>query len=104
MKLTTFVQNKQIFRELLNEAMELNKRREQGKLVVHTCSHGFWKKFGAPEVPRPLSSVILAEGIKEDILKDVHHFRQNSGWYRKLGMFLILHFTNYFHPCEPLGF
>jgi hypothetical protein len=58
-----------------------------GKVILYTAKQGVWKKFGKPEYPRPMASIILKEGVAESVLEDISKFRKNSEWYRSLGIF-----------------
>lgn len=49
-------------------------------------SYGMWQKFGEPRAPRTLSSVILDEGVTENILKDINNFVNDKSWYTDRGM------------------
>eukprot|EP01127_Copromyxa_protea_P014552 TRINITY_DN4080_c0_g2_i1.p1 TRINITY_DN4080_c0_g2~~TRINITY_DN4080_c0_g2_i1.p1 ORF type:complete len:467 (+),score=95.73 TRINITY_DN4080_c0_g2_i1:13-1413(+) len=84
--LTAFGREKTVFKNLVSDAMELNRRKERGKVMIYTAKQGVWKKFGKPEYPRPMSSIILKEGVAESLLQDISNFRKNSDWYRSLGV------------------
>lgn len=49
-------------------------------------SYDTWLNFGEPRAPRSLSSVILDEGVIENILKDIHNFVDDKSWYLDRGM------------------
>lgn len=48
-------------------------------------SYDTWHNFGEPRIPRSLSSVILDEGVIENILKDIHDFVDDQSWYLERG-------------------
>lgn len=60
-----------------------------------------WQKFGDPRVPRSASTVILDEGVLENMLKDIQHFVNDHSWYRDRGescgsrtnIYLFIHYT-----------
>lgn len=45
-----------------------------------------WRQFGHPRKKRPISSVILDEGISERILNDCNEFTSNPSWYSDRGI------------------
>lgn len=57
----------------------------KGRVIIYTAKQGVWKKFGKPEYPRPMSSIILKQGVAESLLEDISNFRKNSDWYQSLG-------------------
>lgn len=46
-----------------------------------------WQKFGEPRIPRAMSSVILDEGVVENILEDLQNFIVDQSWYLERGMY-----------------
>lgn len=78
--------SRQILEELIDEAMQLSLKKEEGRTVIYTSKTGYWKKFGSPRPKRPLSSVILKDGLKESILEDIRHFLNSSKWYYERGI------------------
>jgi chaperone BCS1 len=46
----------------------------------------FSRKFGQPRAPRPLSSVILEDSVKESVLDDIKGFLSSASWYRDMGI------------------
>ena len=52
---------------------------------MYTAYGSEWRQFGNPRKPRPLSSVVLDDGISESIVKDVSDFMNNSSWYSDRG-------------------
>lgn len=60
--------------------------RNDGLLPVYTASR--WGGWNQPEFlpARPLASVILGEGLKEDICRDIEEFRKARDWYTGLGI------------------
>lgn len=49
-----------------------------------------WQKFGEPRIPRAMTSVILDEGIVENILKDIQGFIADRSWYLERGILLYI--------------
>lgn len=44
-----------------------------------------WRPFGHPRKRRPLSSVVLDEGVSERIVSDIREFVSNPAWYTDRG-------------------
>ena len=87
---TTFGRDTEVFNEVLAEARDMAIERDEGKLVVYTNWGTEWRPFGHPRTKRPLDSVILAEGMKEDIVNDLNDWRGSSQWYVVFSRFLIM--------------
>lgn len=60
-------------------------RREEGKTIMYTAMGSEWRQFGHPRKRRPISSVILDEGVSEHILKDIKDFINTPQWYSERG-------------------
>eukprot|EP01117_Protostelium_nocturnum_P009121 TRINITY_DN3267_c0_g2_i1.p2 TRINITY_DN3267_c0_g2~~TRINITY_DN3267_c0_g2_i1.p2 ORF type:complete len:448 (-),score=154.96 TRINITY_DN3267_c0_g2_i1:46-1389(-) len=83
---TLFGRNRKAINGLLQDAMDLAFKKEEGKLVLWVNANGSWSRFGAPRIPRPLSSVILDARLKDLILSDVTEFLSSKAWYRDMGI------------------
>ncbi|XP_063789968.1 mitochondrial chaperone BCS1 isoform X1 [Pseudophryne corroboree] len=75
-----------IFFSILQEARELALRQQEGKTVMYSAMGSEWRPFGFPRRRRPLSSVVLEEGISEQIIQDVKGFIDNPKWYSDRGI------------------
>lgn len=84
--LTALGRDKTVFRELLAEAKEMALSREEGKMVVYTSMGPEWRQFGQPKARRPLSSVVLAEGLGERLKADLEDFGNSGRWYIERGI------------------
>ncbi|CCK68852.1 bifunctional AAA family ATPase chaperone/translocase BCS1 KNAG_0B04170 [Huiozyma naganishii CBS 8797] len=84
--LTTLYRDRHLFDEILNEAKSIALRSNEGKTVIYTSFGPEWRKFGQPKAKRALPSVVLDEGIKEQILEDVLDFMKNGKWYSDRGI------------------
>lgn len=84
--LTAFGKNKGLYYNILDEARKLALKREEGKTIVYTAMGSEWRQFGHPRKRRPLSSVILDEGISERLLEDIKEFIGNPQWYTDRGI------------------
>lgn len=58
----------------------------EGRTIVYTALGSEWRPFGHPQKPRPLSSVVLDNGVSERILKDVQKFITKPHWYIERGI------------------
>lgn len=84
--LTTLYKDRLLFRDLLSDAKNLAVKSKDGKTVVFTSWGPEWRPFGQPKAKRLLPSVILDQGIKQNILKDVKEFLNNGKWYFERGI------------------
>ncbi|XP_013400263.1 mitochondrial chaperone BCS1 [Lingula anatina] len=78
--------NRSIFFDILEEARMLALDSIEGKLITYVAKGAEWRQFGFPRTPRPLSSVVLEEGVKESIVSDVKEFISNQPWYSARGI------------------
>jgi ATP-dependent Zn protease len=83
--LTTLSRDRGVFPQLLAEARDLAMQGQEGKLVVRTAWGTEWRPFGQPRRKRPLQSVVLEEGVAENIEKDVKAFLSRREWYASRG-------------------
>ncbi|KAJ6665513.1 hypothetical protein lerEdw1_003354 [Lerista edwardsae] len=81
--------NRQIFFNILQEAKELALKQQEGKTVMYTAMGAEWRPFGFPRRRRPLTSVVLEEGVSEKIVQDVKEFISNPKWYIERGKCLF---------------
>ncbi|CAG9805919.1 unnamed protein product [Chironomus riparius] len=84
--LTAFGRDKNIYFRMLEEARQLALKSTEGKTIMYTADTNDWKPFGHPRQRRPLSSVVLDEGISERISNDCKEFIQNQKWYSERGI------------------
>jgi len=84
--LTSFGRDVSVFDELLEEARSINMKQEEGATVVYTCWGTEWRPFGHPRRKRRLDSVILDDGIKENIVNDLDEWRHSAPWYHTRGI------------------
>ena len=57
----------------------------EGKTLMYTAMGADWRQFGHPRKRRPLDSVVLGQGVSEDILTDVQEFIKSPQWYMDRG-------------------
>ena len=84
--LTTLYSQRNIFEDIFSEAHRLAQQFSEGKTIVYQARATSWEKFGEPRRKRPLESVILDKGVKEDILSDVKGFLGSAKWYYDRGI------------------
>lgn len=85
-ELTAFGRNKNIYFEMLEEARVLALKYTEGKTLLYTAMGPDWHQFGQPRKRRPLSSVVLSEGVSNNILADCREFIGNPKWYSDRGI------------------
>merc|ERR1719510_848350 len=85
-QMTTIGKNRSLFSKMLDEARSMAMKEYSGKTLMYTVIGTEWKKFGHPRQIRPLSSVVLDEGVSERIVKDVKDFIASPAWYRQRGV------------------
>lgn len=85
-QLTAFGSNKNIYFNMLEEAREMALKYTEGKTLLYTAMGPDWRQFGPPRKRRPLSSVVLAEGVTNRILADCREFIGNPKWYSERGI------------------
>lgn len=73
----------------LSAARELALQQQEGKTIMYTAVGAEWRQFGFPRRRRPLSSVVLEEGVSERLVHDVKEFINNSKWYNERGKALV---------------
>lgn len=78
----------------LSAARELALQQQEGKTIMYTAMGAEWRQFGFPRRRRPLSSVVLEEGVSERLVQDVKEFINNAKWYSERGKALA-------QPCPP---
>jgi hypothetical protein len=85
-KMTTFGRSRKIFDELLEEARVQALQKEEGKVVVYMPMMTDWRPFGRPRPRRPITSVILDEGLAEHLESDIKEFHRAGKWYSERGI------------------
>lgn len=84
--LTSIGRNKGLYFDILDEARKAALKTNEGKTIMYTAMGGEWRQFGYPRKRRPLTSVILDQGISESILSDCREFITNPQWYTERGI------------------
>ncbi|GAB0088117.1 mitochondrial chaperone BCS1 [Sergentomyia squamirostris] len=84
--LTAFGRDKNIYFGILEEARQLALKHTEGKTIMYTAIGSEWRPFGHPRKRRPITSVVLDEGISDKIISDVQEFIRNPMWYSERGI------------------
>ena len=85
-QMTAIGKNRHIFTHILDEARSLAMQEYSGRTLMYTVIGTEWKKFGHPRQIRPLTSVVLDEGVSKRIVEDVKDFIASPTWYRQRGV------------------
>ncbi|XP_019873977.2 mitochondrial chaperone BCS1 [Aethina tumida] len=85
-QLTAFGTNKSIYFNILEEARQMALKQHEGKTIMYSAMGSEWRQFGHPRRKRPLSSVVLDDGISDKILTDCQEFINNPSWYSDRGI------------------
>ncbi|KAI2609524.1 BCS1 N terminal-domain-containing protein [Hypoxylon fragiforme] len=85
-ELTTLYSHRHIFEDVFTEARALALQANEGKTVVYSVRNFDWVPLGEPRRKRPLGSVILDQGVKEDIVNDARDFLARRQWYVDRGI------------------
>jgi chaperone BCS1 len=84
--LTALGRDRSIFFEILEKARTTALQKQEGYTVMYTAIGAEWRPFGYPRKKRPLSSVVLDNGLSESILGDINEFISNPQWYNQRGI------------------
>ncbi|XP_055549176.1 mitochondrial chaperone BCS1 [Wyeomyia smithii] len=85
-QLTAFGRNKNLYFKILEEARQLALKNTEGKTIMYTAMGSEWRPFGHPRKRRPLTSVVLDNGVSDRILNDCREFIRNPQWYADRGI------------------
>lgn len=75
-----------MFLEILDEARAEAIRKNKGKTIINSYVNNEWRQFGKAKLKRPLSSVILDDGVSERIVSDLERFLSRAKWYQDRGV------------------
>lgn len=85
-QLTTLWAHRHVFEEVFSEAHRMAIKANEGKTTVYSARGMDWTPLGDPRKKRPISSVILDEGVRENIMADVQDFLARQQWYVDRGI------------------
>lgn len=85
-KITAFGRNPTKLRELVQKMKDTSSGKDQGKLIVRTITgRGDVNRYDN-FLARTLDSVILPEGVKENLVEDIDKFLHSRSWYQATGI------------------
>lgn len=84
--LTTLYSHRHVFESMFKEAHAMAVENTEGKTPIYIPRSISWESFGNPRQKRPLDSVILDQGVKERIVRDVRDFMSSERWYADRGV------------------
>ncbi len=85
-KLTMIGRDMTPFYQIITEAQGEAHKMSVGKLVLYTSFANEWRPFGQPRQRRDINSVVLDDGISDNILTDLREFLSSSKWYSHRGI------------------
>lgn len=85
-RLTALGRSRALFDALLSDARELASAKDETTTTIFTNWGTEWRPFGAPRVRRPLESVVLEDGLAEEVVADVRDFLGSADWYVQRGI------------------
>ncbi|EFO21224.2 chaperone BCS1 [Loa loa] len=84
--LTTLGTDVRFLTNLLDKATSEALQHVETGLVVYRAVGSEWRRFGTPMRKRPLTSVILDDGVANSIVNDFQEFCSSSKWYTERGI------------------
>lgn len=87
LKLTALGTKTDFFQEMLLNARQSALSEQSGKTLIYHANLGKeWGLFGWPNNQRPFKSVVLDDGIAENLRNDIIEFLKSSKWYYERGI------------------
>jgi chaperone BCS1 len=83
--LTFYSRNRNLVRQLLEEARNLAIPPDSCRLTVYANSYTSWDEQ-LQRMPRPAESVVLKQGVMESLLADARRFLEHRQWYVDRGI------------------
>jgi mitochondrial chaperone BCS1 len=83
--ITIFSRNRSLARQLIEDARECALPKNETRLTVRRAGYSCWNEQ-MKRLPRPLESVVLPQGMMEDLLADVREFLSRRDWYIDRGI------------------
>ncbi|KAF8939035.1 hypothetical protein BGZ58_010876 [Dissophora ornata] len=87
MTISTFGWDMSRLKMIVQDAMEESYKKKEGKTTIYTSQpyDSYWSS-SSTRAPRAFHSVILSEGLKEELLHDITTFRNSAQWYHDRGV------------------
>ncbi|MEQ1830320.1 MAG: AAA family ATPase [Pirellula sp.] len=82
---TIFSRNRKLAHQLIEEARDVAIPKNEIRLAVHRANHSYWTEQ-MKRLPRPIDSVILADGMMDDLIADSKKFLSSRAWYIERGI------------------
>lgn len=82
--LLTLGRRADVIRSLIEDAHQQMTRHDD-RISVHVGVHGCWEHVSDVD-PRPLSTVVLPDGVAEAVAADLRTFRGSKAWYVERGI------------------
>lgn len=86
MELSTLGRGKAMMEQIVSEAKAQAVQRDSDKTVIYQNAGGRWSRQQDPRTRRPLNSVVLDGGVREELVEDVKIFIGSHEYYRNLGV------------------
>ncbi|KAF9386853.1 hypothetical protein CPC16_007347 [Podila verticillata] len=85
--ISTWGRDMRFLKTILMDAMDESYKKKDGKTTIYTSQpyDTYWSS-SSTRAPRAFHSVILAKGLKEELLHDISTFRNSSQWYHDRGV------------------
>jgi len=85
--ISTFGWDMRLLKSIVEDAMTESYKKKEGKTTIYTSQpyDTYWSG-SSTRTPRAFHSVILAEGLKEELLSDINTFRDSAQWYHDRGV------------------
>ncbi|KAI8824485.1 BCS1 N terminal-domain-containing protein [Fimicolochytrium jonesii] len=78
--------NRAILESLVHEARRLWVEKDRCRTVIYSADqYGSWRRIRSRPI-RPLSTIVLDEGVKEGVVRDVREFLGSEKWYADRGI------------------
>jgi hypothetical protein len=74
-----------ILKQLVQQALSTQYKKEQNKTSLFQAYYDRWRRTTA-RAPRSLESVVLKDGMVEELLADIEAFRSSKEWYAEAGV------------------
>jgi mitochondrial chaperone BCS1 len=82
----TLGRSQSVIRDLLENVVKLTQKERAEKIGIYTSTgYGDWVKLTTC-IPRPLGSVILPQGAREQLVNDMLRFLGDRDWYERRGV------------------
>ncbi len=80
-----FGRSQRLVRELVEDARNAVDTERKAAFKIYISAYGCWYRMPI-KLHRTLESVVLPDGISEQIVKDIKDFQSSKDWYQSLGI------------------